>query len=271
MSRSPASISDDELHDYVDGRLEPTASAVVASCIAADPDLATRAAAYKAQIEGLHALYDPVLDEPIPQRLAATLQNWQPPRRARSARHRLALAASFLLCAILSGSAGWWTNEALQSSSDLLEPFVQQAILVHRLSKTEAPQEANLIGDVIGEKDEVFPVDYLAAPFDAPLRATTLRGTSFRPVALKTISGANEPAMQFLYKDDKDNIVTLYVRPTKSGMHVPFRSLKKDGYSALFWLDGPLVYVLVSQIDEPNMLTLARKVYQSRAIGPRAP
>ncbi|MFC7334437.1 hypothetical protein [Rhodocista pekingensis] len=69
----------DDLNAWVDGALSPLAAARLGLRVAALPDMAARAAAYRAQIDGLHALYDPVLDEPIPEMLLA---------RVRDARHR---------------------------------------------------------------------------------------------------------------------------------------------------------------------------------------
>lgn len=269
MSEPTRPISNDDLHDYIDGRLDPVASALIARRIADDPELAKRASAYRAQADGMHGLYDGILDEPTPSRLLETLRDGKPAAARARPRRILALAASFAACVVAGGGLGWWGNEMLGKTTDnLLNPFVQQAVLVHRLSESEAPQSAQFVGDSLNENDEVFPTDFLSPPFQTPLRAVTLSGTDFRPVALKTINGPTDPAMQFLYEDAGANLVSLYVRSTKSGPNVPFQSLEADGHTALFWLDGPLVYVLVGQISEAEMLALARKVYQSRAVEP---
>ena len=62
-------ISNADLHDYVDGRLEPVRSVSVALHLVESPSDAARVDAYRAQSDGLHALFDPVLDEPVPARL----------------------------------------------------------------------------------------------------------------------------------------------------------------------------------------------------------
>lgn len=64
----------DDLHGWVDGALPSHRSAVVGLALSRDPAVAGRALAYKAQVEGLHALYDPILNEPIPERLLQTLR-----------------------------------------------------------------------------------------------------------------------------------------------------------------------------------------------------
>ena len=62
-------ISDDTLARYVDGELEAAERAQVEAAMAADPELAGRVAQHRALRGLLSATYDPVLDEPVPERL----------------------------------------------------------------------------------------------------------------------------------------------------------------------------------------------------------
>ena len=59
-------ITEDTPQDYVDGRLDLTRRQEVEAYLADNPADAERLAAYGAQKQALHALYDPVLDEPVP-------------------------------------------------------------------------------------------------------------------------------------------------------------------------------------------------------------
>jgi len=62
-------ISEDTLQAYVDGELDAAARAQVEAAIAADPQLASRVQQHRALRKMLSAAYDPVLNEPIPNRL----------------------------------------------------------------------------------------------------------------------------------------------------------------------------------------------------------
>jgi len=64
----------EDLHAWVDQALSPSAAFQVGRRLADAPNEAARVAAYRTQIDGLHALYDPVLDEPIPDHLLAPLR-----------------------------------------------------------------------------------------------------------------------------------------------------------------------------------------------------
>jgi len=89
---SEISISDAELQAYVDERLADDRRGEVERYLAAHAEESQRLAAYRAQGEKLRAAFAPVLDEPIPDRLAQASR----PRGARLLR----IAAAFALVAL---------------------------------------------------------------------------------------------------------------------------------------------------------------------------
>lgn len=93
-------ISRDELHAYVDGALPPARQFAVALYLAQHPREAAAGEAFRAQIAGMKALFDPVLDEPVPRRLRRSLP-WAPARRAR--RSLWVIAASIVAALIVAG------------------------------------------------------------------------------------------------------------------------------------------------------------------------
>src|SRR6202043_1868114 len=62
-------VSEADLQAYADGRLDAERRAEVESWLAARPEDAERVAAYRRLGEALHAAYDPVLAEPVAERL----------------------------------------------------------------------------------------------------------------------------------------------------------------------------------------------------------
>jgi anti-sigma factor RsiW len=74
-------ISADELHAYVDSALPPARHIEAAAYLAENPCEAAAVEAFRAQIAGMKALFDVVLDEPVPRRLRGVLRQ-APTRRA---------------------------------------------------------------------------------------------------------------------------------------------------------------------------------------------
>jgi hypothetical protein len=69
----PSSWDDSQVHAYVDGVLDADATARIAADSRSDPELAARIAGQRALRTRLRAEFDPVLAEPVPQRLLDVL------------------------------------------------------------------------------------------------------------------------------------------------------------------------------------------------------
>ena len=67
-------ISEETLQAYVDGELGATEVAQIDAALAHDAPLARRVAQARAVRTQLQSLFDPVLDEPVPEQLSAVLQ-----------------------------------------------------------------------------------------------------------------------------------------------------------------------------------------------------
>ena len=67
-------IDDDTLQAYVDGELDAAGTARIDAVLAHDDALARRVRQARAVRAQLRAAFDPVLDEPVPERLSALLQ-----------------------------------------------------------------------------------------------------------------------------------------------------------------------------------------------------
>ena len=68
MSRSGQTVSERDLHAWVDGVLESEHHRQVEAYLADRPEEAGRLAAYREINDALHEQFDPVLAEPVPAR-----------------------------------------------------------------------------------------------------------------------------------------------------------------------------------------------------------
>ena len=73
MSEPWGEISDQDLHAYIDGALDRDRRHRVALYLAHSPVEAARVEAFRAQKEGIRALFDDVMVEPLPKRLKRAL------------------------------------------------------------------------------------------------------------------------------------------------------------------------------------------------------
>src|SRR5204863_3916116 len=93
-------VTEDELHVYVDGELPADRREAVETWLSSHPDDAARIAAWRAQAEAIRARYGAVIHEPIPNRLA--LGKIIRDRRSWGAVAAAATVAAF----VIGGAAG---------------------------------------------------------------------------------------------------------------------------------------------------------------------
>jgi anti-sigma factor RsiW len=83
MSTQTMQLAENDLHAYVDGRLDAARRADVEAWLLEHPADAARVAAYRQQNDMMQALYNPVLNEPLPLEMypQARLRIQLPPLR----------------------------------------------------------------------------------------------------------------------------------------------------------------------------------------------
>jgi hypothetical protein len=106
-------FSDETLMAYADGELDAPTRAALEAAMAQDPQLGQRIARHRALRARLQAAFEPVLAEPLPERLLASAGNAAPTRRGQVLELRrppprwswpqwAAIAASLVLGAVLA-------------------------------------------------------------------------------------------------------------------------------------------------------------------------
>ncbi|MGC2087221.1 MAG: anti-sigma factor, partial [Bradyrhizobium sp.] len=99
-------VTEDELHAFVDNELPAERRGDVEAWLAAHPDDAVRVQSWREMADALHARYDAVINEPVPQRLELERLVRQPRRWIYGA-----IAAS-LVAFVAGGAAGWVAHGA---------------------------------------------------------------------------------------------------------------------------------------------------------------
>src|SRR5436305_14750246 len=100
VDREP-SVSEEELHAYVDGQIAGGECATVEKWLESHPEDAARVAAWRAQADAIRVRYGAVASEPVPPRFDVDRLT-----RANRKWSRLAAAAA-VLALVVGGTAGW--------------------------------------------------------------------------------------------------------------------------------------------------------------------
>jgi len=251
----PRSFGENDLHAYVDGAIDDESRAEVESWLASRPEDRAKVDAWRAQKDGMHVLYDGVLDENLPARLAARLAASR--GRQRSSRWRQAAAAVVLLA--VGFAAGWGLRAVGAPGASATANFVRQAVGAHVVFTREGRHAV----EVRADKEERHLIRWLSKRLGQPVRPPPLHQAGFQLVGGRLVLDRAGPAAQFMYQDADKRRLTLYVRRGGETANTAFRYVSEDGVAAFYWIDRPLSYALIARMERDDLLALARIVYDA--------
>jgi len=245
-------LNESELHAYADGQLVERRRAEVEAWLVANPADSERMEAYRRQNEALHALFDPVLDEPIPQRLR------RPERQPWSMMPVLRHAAVLAWIAV-GGTLGWFLHgaqEARPGTSNMA--LVRQATIAHVVYTPEVRHPVE-----VGADQEAHLAAWLSKRLGATVKVPHLGETGYELVGGRLLPGATGPAAQFMYQNGRGQRLTLYVRTNAGGSpETAFRYARENNVGVFYWIDGPFGYALSGDLDKPELLRVAQLAYR---------
>jgi anti-sigma factor RsiW len=240
-------ITESDLHAYIDGRLSASDRAEVEAFIANHPEEGERLKAWRDQASALRALYDPILEEPVPAELAAI-----PPRPAW---HRHALAAGLFVVGI---ATGWGARTALVPGAQTPLSLPRQAAIAHAVYAPEVRHPVEVPAD-----QEEHLVRWLSKRLGKDLQIPHLGPLGYELVGGRLLSGPQGPVAHFMYQDARGQRLTLYVSRTRGEPRdTAFRFSQEDRVSVFYWVDGNFGYALSGETGREQLLAIADVVYK---------
>ncbi len=241
-------VTEDELHAYVDNELPAGRRGHVEAWLAGRPDDAARVESWRAMAEALHARYDQVANEPVPNRLELE-RLVRPPRKWVYG----AIAAS-LLAFIAGGGTGWLLHGATASPSTF-QSFTEDALDAHRLYVVEVRHPVEVPGS-----ERAHLQQWLTKRCGWDVFAPELGATGLKLVGGRLLPGPTGPASFLMYESASGERFTVYTaKASTQTTQMRFTTQNKDG--ALFWADRGVGYVVSGSSDRERLTQVARMVY----------
>jgi anti-sigma factor RsiW len=240
--------SETDLHAYVDGALDEAHRREVEAHLAENPVDAERVRAWQDQKARMRALFNPVLEETVPDRLRAVAA----PRR----RIPYALAAGALVAGIAIG----WAAKTYLATDPKAVPTAslpKRAAVAHVVYSPEVRHPVE-----VGADQQEHLVNWLSKRVGQPLKAPILATVGFELVGGRLLPGDAGPVAQFMYQDARGQRLTLYVSRSTANRDTAFRFSQEDRVSVFYWVDGKLGYALSSELPKDRLLAVATAVYQ---------
>jgi anti-sigma factor RsiW len=279
------------LSAWLDGELDGPARAEVDAWLRDHPEDAALARSWAADRDALRARFDPVLDEPVPAALQATvLQAGRNAVQPHARWRQVAMAAGLLLGGgLVGGLVGTQLtgSEALQSAaqrlpwfdSERLRPggWTHRAAVAHAVYAPEVrhPVEVNVAQGSASEQreQEEHLARWLGKRLEMSVRLFDLRAQGFELVGGRLLPDAQGPSAQLMYQNGSGQRVTVYLRKPDPGAATAFR-FQRDGELGLFyWVEDGFGCALVGKLPRTQLLALAEAVYKQAEdhIQPAAP
>lgn len=211
----------------------------------------------KALSQGLHQLYDPVLDEPVPERIIART-------RARHGRWRAAaIAAGWIVLGLGTGTIAGWQLHATRMSAPApqaeLPGFVKRAAVAHAVYSPEVRHPVEVAAD-----QEQHLVTWLSKRLGVKVQAPKLDGAGLALVGGRLLPGESGPVAQFMYQTQNGRRLTMYVRAEASkNRETAFRYARDNSINVFYWIDRDCGYALASaDLGKEELLRVATLVYK---------
>lgn len=244
-------ITEADLHAWLDGALPEHRRAEIDAYMQANPEVAERYAAYRRNDEALAAAFAPVLDEPVPERLATQ----------RGGARRSAWPYAAAVACFVAGTAAGWFGHGLkageQQRSDGLQ-WAKRAAVAHVVYSPEVRHPVEVAAD-----QEAHLVAWLSKRLGTPLKIPRLDSLGYGLVGGRLLPGEQGPVAQFMYQDGQGQRLTLYVRTNREqSKETAFRFAHEGNVRVFYWIDRGLGYALSGELPKEDLLRVANAVYQ---------
>jgi anti-sigma factor RsiW len=274
MTNRHHSIDEVEFQAFVDGQLPPDRRRAVMAYLAADSEEAARMSDYRTLNEVMHLLYDEVLHEPLPARLRADRYtrglSWlERPGRWLGAGSmglipRMATFAAVVGLSVFTG----WSMHGQYGQPELESPamrFARQAGEAHLLYAPDVRHPVEFGAD---QEDSLLV--WLSERLGHTVHAPSLKDLGFMLVGGRLLPAAGQPAAQLMYENaDAAKRITLYLRgrwsvsetsPLNSAQEGSVSYAREGDLSMVYWIEGPLAYALIGEIDRDQLFTTAKLI-----------
>lgn len=278
---------DERLHAWFDGELPPDERDEVDAALAEQPALAARVRGWEADRAALRAQLAPVLDEPVPERLARAVSLAAASRP--SPLRRLAAAVAIFL---LGGVTGAVLVRGLQSPPGVAaeangggDGWPRRALVAHAVY---APEQRHPVEVTAAENraQDNHLVRWLTRRLTVPVKLFDLNAFGFELVGGRLLPDLNGPGAQLMYQDAAGRRVTVYLRKSEPGAHddpalAAFRYERQGELGLFYWVErgggiGTIAsgaagstaqaprtgYAVVGALPRERLLAIAEAIYR---------
>ena len=253
MSSTLHDITEHDLHALVDGQLPHEKLSRINDYLHHNPEEAKKLASWELQKKGLKAIFDPVIDEPLPKEMLKMTKD--------SAQTPVLFRVAAVLAWITIGTVfGWFIHAAQITSNYMNAPpeYVERAAMAHAVYLPEVRHPVE-----VDASEEKHLTKWLSKRLKGRVKIPHFTDTGFNLIGGRLLPGVDNAAAQFMYENKSGDRLTLYVNKADNiNGETAFHYAEQKNASLFYWIDPEFAYALVGQIPRESLLKLAHQVYQ---------
>ena len=203
---------------------------------------------YADQTAQIKQFFEPVMTEPIPERMHLRQPGW------------IAHAKAAILVGI-GIAIGLMVSMVAPLSSD---PSLATAQLPLRAARAHLVYASEVRHPVeVDATQQEHLVKWLSKRLGIDLKVPVLAREGFDLLGGRLLPGNEGPVAQFMYQDQSGKRLTLYVtRPHKGDALTAFRFAQEGPVSVFYWMDSECGYALSGELERPALAKVATAVYR---------
>ncbi|HEY0183122.1 MAG TPA: anti-sigma factor [Rhodopila sp.] len=235
-------IQEDDLHAYVDDRLEPARRREVETHLQANPDLRRRVEGWHQQAKALREALVFKLHEPVPSSLhLGRLMEQRAARQWGLFSTKWRIAAMLLLTLGLGAGAGW-TARGTQRMGEVTR-LGREAAAAHSVFTADPTRPIE-----IGPENRDELVAWIGQKLHHPVNVPDLSAQGYRLVGGRVLSTMIGAAAMLVYDDGHGNRITIFLQPMRSGV-APMQPVNVGEVNGYAWIDSHMGYGVISDGD----------------------
>ena len=248
MKHENHTVSESELHAYVDGQLDETRMRKLDSLIADRQELGQRVRTYREINRRLGEVFSAGMVEPPPNRFLIALH-----RRVTPAWMRAAAAAALL---VVGGLVGYALQEPGETDA-FVRPVAVEAAFAHAVFVPEVRHPVE-----VGVAEQEHLNAWLSKRLSRPIAAPDLRGAGYALIGGRLLPDAHRPAAQFMFENTAGERITLYIRHALTTRDSAFVYAQQEELGIVHWIDEGLAYAVTGAADREALAVAADLVYR---------
>lgn len=243
-------VTEEDLHAFVDDRLDSGRLETVRAYLASNPAEAARVAAFAADRDRLRAAFRPLADAPIPSHL--DVRRIIEDRRRRRGWWRLPAAAA---AALVVGIGGGWQLRGTPPAQNGVAALAREAADNYRVYAYDTVRPVE-----IGAAEQARLVSWVSSRLQRPVTAPDLTRAGFRLLGGRLVTTPHGPAAMFLYDGAGGQRLAVVIRPMAVETQTRMSEHADGGLGGVAWADDGLGYSLVGAASARELHPLADEV-----------